>query len=1545
MSSNNNKSFKSDDIINNSRNRGRSFIRNRSSTEVPQDSDQNINSFFSGKVSKLKHYGVLRTKATKIARTFELGRKNEKDITSPPNLEIPGKKSMDRSRVELSQTEILIRTDTSNPPNSEGTSARKSTNTLDEPDIKSPHLKSRIVPDLALSKKTDIAAHLDSGTTMSRAIPLPGYFLTEESDYWVGGYVFHLRGKFPKEPILVPGSLTKRVHFEISYDYPKNNISTARYNIFTFFPAQLASQFSRIANVYFLFISILQQVPGWSTTGRWSTLFPLTVFVFFGIAHEGYDDYRRHKMDQAENLQKARVLKVKILRHGPQTLHVKELRARSSKSGVSNYGSTIATIKRSLFGVWEWQRTMRERLKEKKRKQREAEESEEESEESEEESEEEQEKEYQDTTSNNEEVHANNNAQQHPNIIDYADLEIQKISTKSTPTNRSISSRITSFSSMKMPGIFESSSKALKDDDSRPKNVSYLNKALNSAANSSAKRSPLPKPIVNFDEKPNSINESIKSIKETKRTKKDLVVMFADVNEDDSVEESSSLKLPENMTCRWKSKKWQDLQVGDMILIGKDEWIPADCVVLATSNADGICFAETSSLDGETTLKQKQAPAVSSQNIKTSEQLAAFPGMTYTEAPSPDLYTFEGYLDVQGEKHALTPNNLLLRGSKLRNTKYAVAQVIFTGEETRLRLNATKNVRTKSPQIQKTTNKVVIAVFITLIVISVILSLASILWQKLKYPYHWYLSGAKISMPAIIFGNIVMMNALIPISLYVTLEAVKVFQVYMMQNDVDMYYEKTDTPMAARTTAINEDLGMVRYVLSDKTGTLTENIMRFKVAMVGGLAFYHFGKNPPPLTPKESNLIDECVSDNSQILNLPRQKSSENQLFNTNLPENNNSIMSQDKLESLNLTLNPEIQPIDPPYLYSNIYIDTVLNQLPPTNLLRVIAKNKNPNHSSLNSLGPFKLTKESSEKTEMFLKAMALCHSAQPDIDPNTKRISGYQSTSPDEKALVLAAAELGYIVTERKGPTLRIRVVSTERLTKWYEEMNAKPINPEEFEICPEDPETDVIEEYHVLAVIEFSSVRKRMSVVYRCPDGKIRLFCKGADSVIIPRLNRPGPNDNEQKWLYECANNSLSAFACEGLRTLAYAHCEISEEDYAAWAERFVTASTSLVDRQILIEKVADELEDNMNLTGITAVEDRLQEGVPETIECLRHAGIHVWMLTGDKIETAINIAKSCRLIDGDDRLCKTIVMEGLEDRDTLERTLNQGYGIVLSLQSYDKRSIMSVKPGRRWPSVFARSAKMFTLFKRLRRKGTKKKTSGSAFDDVNFPINEEETKGSIERFALVVDGETINSLEQHADLMEKFIELGILSDTVVCSRVSPAQKATITHHMRLRCDKDGSYAVTLSIGDGGNDIAMIQEAHVGVGIAGLEGLQAARSADFSIAQFRFLRKLLLVHGLWSYRVLDQDLPAKRLYNSPSFYSMIGPKNHLFNVKFEFIYDSSQTEPKLATQFVYPEFGTIHNSYHYSEYENSLHRLEAMVVANAFGVSTVDCCMDII
>uniref|UniRef100_A0A8C1L926 Phospholipid-transporting ATPase n=1 Tax=Cyprinus carpio TaxID=7962 RepID=A0A8C1L926_CYPCA len=373
------------------------------------------------------------------------------------------------------------------------------------------------------------------------------------------------------------------------------------------------------------------------------------------------------------------------------------------------------------------------------------------------------------------------------------------------------------------------------------------------------------------------------------------------------------------------------------------------------------------------------------------------------------------------------------------------------------------------------------------------------------------------------------------------------------------------------------------------------------------------------------------------------------------------------------------------------------------------------------------------------FMTMMAICHTAVPERIDN--KIT-YQAASPDEGALVRAAQNLGFVFSGRTPDCVIV-------------------------ESCGEE------EKYELLHVLEFTSTRKRMSVIMRTPSGKIRLYCKGADTVIYERLA-------DSSRYKDITLKHLEQFATEGLRTLCFAVADISESTYQQWLEVHYRASTSVQNRALKMEESYELIEKNLQLLGATAIEDKLQDKVPETIETLMKADIKIWILTGDKQETAVNIGHSCKLL-----------------------TKNMGL-LVINEDTLD---------GTR--ETLSRHCSML----------------GDALHKEND-------------FALIIDGKTLKYALTFG-ARQYFLDLALSCKAVICCRVSPLQKSEVVEMVKKQVK-----VITLAIGDGANDVGMIQTAHVGVGISGNEGLQAANSSDYSIAQFKYLKNLLLVHGAWNY-----------------------------------------------------------------------------------------------
>lgn len=1047
--------------------------------------------------------------------------------------------------------------------------------------------------------------------------------------------------------------------------YVNNVITSARYSVYTFLPRQLYAQFSKIANVYFLTVAILQMVPSWSTTGTYTTIVPLLIFISISILREGYDDWRRHGQDNKENNQFS-----KLVQH------------KSSQRSYKYDAESLYSLSRM-------------------------------------------------------------NSQNSVSVLD--------------------------------PEQYE--------DD-------YDEELLS---------------------QPNTFT------KENYLKKLDIAIT----------------KI-----------KWKDIKVGDILKLEQDEPVPADILVLASDGAnESEVFIETMDLDGETNLKSRIPHRKVSDIMNTAIGLRDFEAGITIEDPNNDLYNFEGNVKIGDKTYPLGPENVIYRGSIIRNTSNLIGLVIFTGEESKIRMNAIKNPRIKAPKLQRYINMIV--GFMVMVVLS--LSLFSFMAQRLNLKSHWdtswYLYNQDAGVAPTVMSFIIMYNTLIPLSLYVTTEIIKAVQAGFLHWDIDMYHKPSNTPCEARTATILEELGQVSYVFSDKTGTLTDNLMIFRKFSVGGTSWTHEVETDGDSN-KSSNDASSAEEDESfsPVKSRPSVDIRKSNTIYTGRPSLASAMSSQAASKKVKKSEN------------GTDNFKTSLDLL---------------NHIQRYPHSLF------SKKAKFFILSLALCHTCLPKPISDDEEDIEYQASSPDELALVVAARDMGYVVFGKNHTDLTIRTYPNG--------LDADPVD----------------EVYKILDVVEFSSARKRMSIVVKFPDDRICLICKGADNIIMDRLrnadivtakqqeiykntsirkaneahvvlqqrlsaevprkslqfSRPSisassvhsnvnsiddflhnvkrdeseiddvvnearksmnlqqrqkyhiestedyiTNDKlvlNEEYVIERTLQHIEEFSIDGLRTLLYGFRWLDKQEYEKWSLDYASAKTSLTDRAKKIEDVGCRLENNLELCGATAIEDKLQDGVSDTIEKLRRAGIKLWMLTGDKRETAINIGYSCKLI--------------------------KDYSTVVILDSKDEDVI----------------AKMNAA-------------------ELEIKAN------NVAHCVVVIDGATLANFEADPSILSIFIALCTKTDSVICCRASPSQKAMMVSNIRNL----NRNLVTLAIGDGANDIAMIQSADIGIGITGKEGLQAARTSDYSIAQFKYLQKLLLVHGRYNY-VRTSKFVLSTFYKELLFY----------------------------------------------------------------------------
>nr|NP_001287294.1 ATPase 8B, isoform F [Drosophila melanogaster]AHN57293.1 ATPase 8B, isoform F [Drosophila melanogaster] len=813
--------------------------------------------------------------------------------------------------------------------------------------------------------------------------------------------------------------------------------------------------------------------------------------------------------------------------------------------------------------------------------------------------------------------------------------------------------------------------------------------------------------------------------------------------------------------------KWSEVQVGDVIRLDNNQFVAADTLLLSTSEPNGLCFIETAELDGETNLKAKQCLTETIELGDRHDSLWNFNGEIICERPNNLLNKFDGTLIWRGQRFALDNEKILLRGCVLRNTQWCYGVVVFAGVDTKLMQNSGKT-QFKSTGVDRLLNFIIIGIVLFLVSICALFAIGCAIWEGLIgqhfqlylpwehiIPKDYIPTGATVIGLLVFFSYAIVLNTVVPISLYVSVEVIRFVQSFLINWDEEMYYPTTNTYAKARTTTLNEELGQIQYIFSDKTGTLTQNIMTFNKCSINGRSY--------------GDVIDLRTGELVEIT---------------------------EALQSVDFSANPHHE--SDFRWYDRTLLDAV---------------------------------RSDEEHSHVFFRLLALCHTVMAEtVDGKLE----YQAQSPDEAALVSAARNFGFVFRTRTPNSITIEVMGQT-------------------------------EEYELLNILDFNNVRKRMSVILRRGDSMV-LYCKGADNVIYDRLH------GGQEDLKARTQDHLNKFAGEGLRTLALAERRLTEQYYNDWRSRQQEAALSMDSREQKLNAIYEEIESEMQLVGVTAIEDKLQDGVPKSIANLQNAGIKIWVLTGDKQETAINIGYSCQLLT--DELADVFIVDG-NSVEEVEKQLRQfkesikiynrfrpgGFDPFDRLNSDSNMDPLSVTMTQ--TSAFMQETNLpptpppppaISVVTFRWDEKNKDNKGGPDSAECNNLFGDE--KGSEDGgtasivvdentgFALVVNGHSlVHCLSP--ELENKFLDIASQCKAVICCRVTPLQKALVVELI-----KRAKNAVTLAIGDGANDVSMIKAAHIGVGISGQEGLQAVLSSDYSIAQFRYLERLLLVHGRWSY-----------------------------------------------------------------------------------------------
>ena len=838
----------------------------------------------------------------------------------------------------------------------------------------------------------------------------------------------------------------------------------------------------------------------------------------------------------------------------------------------------------------------------------------------------------------------------------------------------------------------------------------------------------------------------------------------------------------------WKKIKSGELNIGDIVKVNKDFSFPADLVLFDSNLNDGICFIETGTLDGEKNLKMKiplnftkgkfysfinennnkngdnnnnynninynnvnniqfnnnnlyninksDSYEINSQlrldftdrlklhNSKSNNQninnkILLIEGTCQCDFPNPFLYQLNGKMNMRlnnfGSEFPLDSKNLLLKGAKLRNTNWIIGIVIYTGHNCKIMKNSKEQV-IKFSSVEKLMNKLLLFILILQVILSIISSL---------FHYHYFKKNKKIILQNDKFNNendikrnsfidymrfslsidsllsfftyFLLLNTLIPISLIITLEIVKIIQGLFIGYDIEGYSKQRKKFIKPNSVSLNEELGLVDYIFTDKTGTLTCNKMLMKFCVIGDVC-YEFIRNDLNINKELREKEDIKIFSNYDMIKA------------TNYYNNKNIFLSSK---------------------YENYIVSSI--------------ENKNTC-----------IYLDKSEKLiEEFWKALSLCHDCSIQ---NGK----YIGMSPDNIELVNSAKLQGFSFEESEtNSQINISLGENGEIKKVFEK----------------------------LYQIEFSSDRKRESIIVK-EEGLYKLYIKGADSIIEQRLNNSTPIEILNKAKYY-----VNLFSDKGYRTLYIAMRILSKNEYEDFSYNIEQAQLDTENKKEKLEECYNEIENNLTLIGATIVEDKLQDKVPEVIKDLRQSGIKIWMLTGDKMNTAYNIGLSCNLIS---KQMKIFFIEGKE----IKKNEN--------LEDINKKER---------EEIIIKFYKNFNKYK-------------NEFNSIRKNLN----------FSILLDEKALLTIIENIEISNIFLSVAKDAISVICCRVSPLQKSQVVKMVK----NYNKNKITLSIGDGGNDVSMILESHIGIGIYGEEGLRAAQSSNYAIGEFKILRRLILFHG---------------------------------------------------------------------------------------------------
>ncbi|KAM7539492.1 hypothetical protein Aperf_G00000050238 [Anoplocephala perfoliata] len=867
---------------------------------------------------------------------------------------------------------------------------------------------------------------------------------------------------------------------------------------------------------------------------------------------------------------------------------------------------------------------------------------------------------------------------------------------------------------------------------------------------------------------------------------------------------------PESNSSSFLSECSQDIHCGDIIICYEDCSFPCDMLIMASSSSNGKVFITTDNLDGESSVKTVNSLAFTQTKLTRTIQMIEnkhfenivldLPRSTvFCQNPCEDLKAFEGSFNVSNEAIPLAINNVVLRGANLRQTSFIIGLAVYTGKDTKLSLNGKPGFRKFSSQSSRF-NLILLFFMIAMFLITLLATILHFVWNKQPHGSPWYFftpSSTPWRTVQDYFTILFLINYLIPISIMVTMELQQLVLAFFLSKDVEFYDPGSNEKAQVNSTNIADELGQIEFLFSDKTGTLTQNKMALKS--------YSLANDHHIYNVEEGGLF-MIQGGGKPISSLASARKDSTILHYANATDYFSSSEDEDD---------------------SQEFLERSDNQGHQVTKQRI-----------------YKL----SEEAKQFWTNVALCHSVEAKISnrgDTREEIITYNAASPDEAALIKGATKVGVTYlglddnNQSKDNEYNIHLIR---------------FNPGVLSGKPAKVRTD---RFRVDATIEFNSVRKRMSVMVRDEEGRCFVYTKGAEVTMLD----PRRCDKTSSHVKDEIMHQVTGFALTGLRTLVFAVRELDSNTYELLLKKFRNAQCQIgPERSRALEEISEKIETHMNLLGVTAVEDKLQPGVRRCLQSLISAGIQVWVLTGDKEETAVKISQATGHFPPGTTLIRLTNGQSIE-----------GVGRAIYVQLEGMRARLTVKSSR-------------TKFKNLFRKKLKlddtllfeDSDESDAFSDEEVKVEVQKPQHSIslkrrfrnavvdglrrhrrrnpgganEPVGLVIDGTTLRYAISPV-LRDEFLRLCMSVTTVLCCRMTPLQKAAVIRLVSHGLDGvGGGRPVTAAVGDGGNDVAMLREASVGVGIFGNEGRQAVKASDYAIPLFKDLRRLLLLHGHWNY-----------------------------------------------------------------------------------------------